>query len=95
MSTRSDISYADADGVRLATASAGTGTPVVFIHELAGDLRNWQPQVQAFSRRHRCLTYNARGYPPSDVPSDPLPNARWTIQKSSEPTNFPPWVPPV
>ena len=72
MSTRSDISYADADGVRLATASAGTGTPVVFIHELAGDLRNWEPQVQAFSGRHRCLTYNARGYPPSDVPSDPL-----------------------
>jgi pimeloyl-ACP methyl ester carboxylesterase len=72
MSTRSDISYADADGVRLATASAGTGTPVVFIHELAGDLRNWEPQVQAFSRRYRCLTYNARGYPPSDVPSDPV-----------------------
>ena len=72
MSTRTDISYADAGGVRLATASAGTGTPVVFIHELAGDLRNWEPQVQAFSGRHRCLTYNARGYPPSDVPSDPL-----------------------
>ena len=46
--------------------------PVVFIHELAGDMRNWEPQVQAFSGRHRCLTYNARGYPPSDVPSDPL-----------------------
>jgi len=72
MPTRTDISYADAGGVRLATTSAGTGTPVVFIHELAGDMRNWEPQVRAFSDRHRCLTYNARGYPPSDVPSDPL-----------------------
>jgi pimeloyl-ACP methyl ester carboxylesterase len=72
MSTQSDISYADADGVRLATASVGAGTPVVFIHELAGDMRNWETQVQAFSRHHRCLTFNARGYPPSDVPSDPL-----------------------
>ena len=24
-----------------------------------------------FSRSHRCITYNARGYPPSDVPEDP------------------------
>src|SRR3954471_24423862 len=72
MPTRTDISYADAGGVRLATTSAGTGTPVVFIHELAGDMRNWEPQVRAFSDRHRCRTYNARGYPPSDVPSDPL-----------------------
>src|SRR6202012_1284096 len=23
-----------------------------------------------FGRRYRCITYNARGYPPSDVPDD-------------------------
>ncbi|HZN32149.1 MAG TPA: alpha/beta hydrolase, partial [Xanthobacteraceae bacterium] len=45
-------------------------TPVVFIHEYAGDYRSWEPQLRYFSRQHRCVTYSQRGYPPSDVPSD-------------------------
>jgi len=40
------------------------------VHEFAGDYRTWEPQVRHFSRRYRCITYNARGYPPSDVPAD-------------------------
>ena len=56
------------DGVRLYFEATGEGTPVLFIHEFAGDLRSWEPQVRAMSRRYRCITYNARGYPPSDVP---------------------------
>src|SRR5271155_3456566 len=60
-----------ADGTSLYYEEAGTGTPVVFIHEFAGDYRTWEPQMRAFSRSHRCVTYSARGYPPSDVPSDP------------------------
>lgn len=56
------------DGVRLYFEETGEGTPVLFIHEFAGDLRSWEPQVRAMSRRYRCVTYNARGYPPSDVP---------------------------
>ena len=63
--------YADADGVRLYCEDTGTGYPIVFVHEFAGDTASWEPQVRYFSRRHRCLTYNARGYPPSDVPEDP------------------------
>jgi pimeloyl-ACP methyl ester carboxylesterase len=42
--------------------------PIVFVHEFAGDLRSWEPQVRHFSRRYRCIAFNARGYPPSDVP---------------------------
>lgn len=49
----------------------GRGTPVVFVHEFSGDHRSWEPQVRYFSRRYRCVTYDARGYPPSDVPPDP------------------------
>jgi pimeloyl-ACP methyl ester carboxylesterase len=60
-----------ADGTQLYYEEAGTGTPVVFIHEFAGDYRTWEPQMRAFSRSHRCVTFSARGYPPSDVPSDP------------------------
>ena len=56
------------DGVKLYYEETGSGTPVVFVHEFAGDLRSYEPQIRYFSRRYRCITYNARGYPPSDVP---------------------------
>ena len=58
------------DGTRLWVEEAGTGTPILFIHEFGGDHRSWEPQMRAFARRHRCITYGARGYPPSDVPED-------------------------
>jgi len=58
------------DGTRLHYEEAGSGTPVVFVHEFAGDARSWEPQLRHFSRRYRCIAYNARGYPPSDVPED-------------------------
>jgi pimeloyl-ACP methyl ester carboxylesterase len=58
------------DGVKLFYEEAGAGTPVVFVHEFAGDHRSWEPQLRYFSRRYRCIAYNARGYPPSDVPED-------------------------
>ena len=48
----------------------GSGTPIVFVHEFAGDIRSYEPQVRYFSRRYRCINYNARGYPPSDVPEN-------------------------
>jgi pimeloyl-ACP methyl ester carboxylesterase len=59
------------DGVKLHVESTGTGVPLLFIHEFAGDHRSWEPQVRHFSRFYRCVTYAARGYPPSDVPEDP------------------------
>lgn len=56
------------DGVRLYFEESGSGLPIVFVHEFAGDHRSWAPQVHHFSRRYRCIVYSARGYPPSDVP---------------------------
>ena len=56
------------DRVRLYYEETGTGKPVVFVHEFAGDLRSWEPQMRHFGRRYRCIAFNARGYPPSDVP---------------------------
>jgi pimeloyl-ACP methyl ester carboxylesterase len=58
------------DGVKLYYHEAGTGIPIVFVHEFAGDSRSWEAQLRHFSRRYRCIAYNARGYPPSDVPDD-------------------------
>jgi len=56
------------DGVKLHYEEAGAGVSIVFVHEFAGDLRSWDAQLSHFSRRYRCIAYNARGYPPSDVP---------------------------
>jgi pimeloyl-ACP methyl ester carboxylesterase len=58
------------DGVRLYYEEAGSGYPIVFVHEFAGDIRSYEPQMRFFARRYRCLAFNARGYPPSDVPED-------------------------
>jgi pimeloyl-ACP methyl ester carboxylesterase len=58
------------DGTRLYYEEAGSGTPVIFVHEYAGDYRTWEMQMRFFSRAHRCITYSQRGYPPSDVPSE-------------------------
>ncbi|MGB7542504.1 MAG: alpha/beta hydrolase [Burkholderiales bacterium] len=59
------------DGVRLYYEEAGQGTAILFVHEFLGEYRSWEAQVRYFSRRYRCIAYNARGYPPSDVPSMP------------------------
>ena len=59
------------DGIQLYYEEAGSGDTVLFVHEFGGDHRSWEPQVRFFSRRYRCITYGARGYPPSDVPDDP------------------------
>jgi pimeloyl-ACP methyl ester carboxylesterase len=58
------------DGVRLYYEETGSGTPVIFVHEYAGDHRAWEPQMRHFGQRYRAITYAARGYPPSDVPED-------------------------
>lgn len=56
------------DGVNICYQSTGSGIPIVFVHEFAGDMRSWEPQVQRFSGSYRTVTFNARGYPPSAVP---------------------------
>ena len=58
------------DGIGLHVETVGTGTPIVFIHEFGGNHLSWEPQLAFFSRRYQCITYAARGYPPSDVPDD-------------------------
>jgi pimeloyl-ACP methyl ester carboxylesterase len=56
------------DGVKLYYEETGSGTPIVFVHELAGDCRSYEPQIRHLARKYRCIAYNARGYPPSDIP---------------------------
>lgn len=74
--------YATADdGVRLYYEEAGSGTPIMFVHEFSGDLRSWEMQIGHFSRRYRCVAFDARGYPPSDVPRS---LSRYSYKQASE-----------
>jgi pimeloyl-ACP methyl ester carboxylesterase len=59
------------DDVKLYYEETGSGLPVVFVHEFAGDYRSYEMQMRYFGQRYRCIAYNARGYSPSDVPKDP------------------------
>src|SRR5579872_6989939 len=56
------------DGIRLFYETAGLGTPIIFVHEFGGSHWSWEPQLNFFARRHQCITFAARGYPPSDIP---------------------------
>jgi pimeloyl-ACP methyl ester carboxylesterase len=58
------------DGIRLFYETAGSGTPIIFVHEFGGNHWSWEPQMNFFARRHRCVTYAARGFSPSDCPDD-------------------------
>lgn len=58
------------DGIKLYYEEVGSGVPIVFVHEFAGDVRSYELQMRHFGQRYRCIAYNARGYPPSDVPQD-------------------------
>jgi len=59
------------DDVKLYYEELGQGTPILFVHEFAGDHRSWERQLREFGKRYRCIAYNARGYRPSDIPVDP------------------------
>ena len=38
------------DGINLYYEKTGSGIPIIFVHEFAGDHRSWEPQVNFFSR---------------------------------------------
>ena len=59
------------DEIKLYYEETGDGWPVIFVHEFAGDIRSWEPQIRYFSRRYRCINFAARGFLPSDVPDNP------------------------
>jgi len=62
--------FVETTGAKLYFEESGYGYPIVFVHEFGSDIRGWETQLRYFSRGYRCIAYNARGYPPSDVPED-------------------------
>jgi pimeloyl-ACP methyl ester carboxylesterase len=59
------------DGVVLHVEVEGSGPPLLLLHEVAGDVRSWDGDVARLRAEFTCIRYNARGFPPSDVPDDP------------------------
>jgi len=64
--------YAPSNNARLFYEETGSGYPIIFVHEFANDYRGWDNQVSWFARHYRCIAFNARGYPPSDVPTSDI-----------------------
>ena len=65
------MATARVNSINLFYEDEGAGVPLVFVHEFAGDSRSWHLQTRFFARRYRTIAFNARGYPPSDVPEEP------------------------
>lgn len=63
----------DAQGARLFCESAGDGPPVVLLHAGIADSRMWDEQMPSFSRRHRIIRYDLRGFGRSDLPAETKP----------------------
>ena len=64
------MNYAPSQGVDIYVETAGAGPPILFLHELASDARQWRGQIGALAPRFRCIAFNARGYPPSEIPTE-------------------------
>ena len=65
------MTFIQANGAKLYTEACGDGPPIIFVHEFADHLESWSAQISALSRRFTCIAFNARGYPPSEVPENP------------------------
>lgn len=61
-------SFKTDDDFNIYFEETGSGDAIVFVHEFGGDFRSWYRQVPVLSQTHRCITYSARGFLPSDVP---------------------------
>lgn len=49
----------------------GDGQPLLFIHGLGSSGRDWELQVQEFSKTYRVITFDLRGHGQSDKPPGP------------------------
>ena len=62
-----ETGYAEVDGGRLHYETAGMGPAVVLIHAGFLDGRMWDPQIPVFSKTHRVIWYDVRGFGKSDI----------------------------
>ncbi|HXI04511.1 MAG TPA: alpha/beta fold hydrolase [Candidatus Saccharimonadales bacterium] len=63
--------WIDAEGGKLYYEEAGSGDPIVLIHDGLLDSRVWDAQFAAFAPGHRVVRYDRRGYGRSPKPEHP------------------------
>ena len=61
----------DIGELRLHTAQAGQGRPILFLHALGTDLRLWEPLLPLLPQGLRIIRYDRRGHGLSDVSGAP------------------------
>jgi len=57
-------------GSKIYWEKEGAGEPLVFIHADALDTRQWDKQVQYFSKKYTVIRYDIRSFGKSDIPTD-------------------------
>lgn len=64
--------FATSDGLRIAYDESGSrdAPALVFLHGVGATKKTWRGQLDALSRRYRCIALDYRGYGGSDVPPD-------------------------
>ena len=62
---------ATANGISIHYESAGSGPPVVLIHALGLDWRQWRDQIAALAPTRRAIALDLRGHGQSDRPPGP------------------------
>lgn len=62
--------YAKSDDAQIYYESHGDGFPLVFVHGGGGNTLSWFQQVPHFSKHHRVITFDLRGFKNSKYPRD-------------------------
>src|SRR5690348_13398274 len=60
-----------ANGIEVYHEVQGEGEPLLFIHGLGSGTRDWEYQVEHFSRSFRVIAYDLRGHGQSEKPAGP------------------------
>jgi 3-oxoadipate enol-lactonase len=60
-----------ANGIAMDCEVAGSGPPLILIHALGLDHRQWRRQIESFAPRFEVVAYDVRGHGLSDKPAGP------------------------
>jgi len=63
--------------INLYYETLGGGDPILFIHGLGSSSRDWELQIQPFSKNYQVVVYDVRGHGKSDKPAGPYSIAQF------------------